>query len=225
MESVAESEAVLLLVGFLAGALHVLTEPDHLVAMLPIGLDAGRRGWRVGLQWGIGHGVGIVTVGIGAYGLRDWLDLDVLSAGGSWLIAGVLVGVGAWGIAHRADMEATLAGEGAEPRAAHVHTTMAFGVGAVHGIAGTGALLGVVPVLSLSAWTQAASYLTGFGLGSVLGMLTFGALLGGLAWRAAREPRWTRLYRGVFVGVCWVAIAAGVGLLAFPALSGGHLEH
>ena len=219
MESFGAHAGLQLGAGLLAGTLHLLSGPDHLVTVLPIGLEARERGWRVALQWGIGHALGIMGVALAAYGLRGWLDLEILRDGSHWLTAGVLVGVGVWGLSHRHSLDAALSRpDVARSGHGHVHTTMAFVVGTAHGVAGTGALLGVIPVLGMDSWLAVAAYLSGFGAGMVLPMLAFGVMLGSVAGRVSSLPRWARIYRGAFTGACWVAIAVGVLLIVAPDL-------
>ncbi|RMF74124.1 MAG: High-affinity nickel transporter, partial [Planctomycetota bacterium] len=40
--------------GLLAGTVHVVSGPDHLVAIAPLSASDGRAGWRAGLWWGAG---------------------------------------------------------------------------------------------------------------------------------------------------------------------------
>ncbi|MEM1417659.1 MAG: hypothetical protein AAGH15_22365, partial [Myxococcota bacterium] len=67
--------------GLAAGAVHVLTGPDHLAAVVPLAAQARqrgeRRGFAVGVLWGLGHGLGVVLLGgLGAL-LRSAIDVDI----------------------------------------------------------------------------------------------------------------------------------------------------
>jgi len=222
LESYFGAELALLATGALAGAVHIVS-PDHWVAMLPISMDARERGWRVGLQWGLGHALGLTSVGLAAYGIRDWFDLSIVTEGsGHWILAGVLIAVGSWGLVHaRASHGHAPHGSGFEPvdpqhGHGHAHTVMAFGVGALHGISGTGAFLVVIPALGLDGWLKVSMYLLGFGNGTVLAMVAFSALLGTFAARIASDRRFERLFRRCFEVVCWATIAVGVILITLP---------
>jgi len=202
--------------GLGVGALHVLS-PDHWVALLPISLDAGRRGWRVGLQWGIGHALVLSALGLLAYGVRDFFDLELLGESGDWLIGAVLVGIGAWGLWHRERSGHSHAADGHSlPGANHVHSWMAFGVGAVHGVGGTGAFLVALPALGFDSWIQSLAYVIGFAAGTILAMLALSALLGTLAARIDPNGRFGRGYRRVFSIACWLAIVGGIVWLVTP---------
>lgn len=58
--------------GVLGGALHAIAGPDHLAALLPrccgqVWYKAG----RIGLLWGMGHGVSVTILGILGYALKS----------------------------------------------------------------------------------------------------------------------------------------------------------
>jgi hypothetical protein len=41
--------------GLLAGAVLALTGPDHVADVVPFAARRGRRAWRMGASWGLGH--------------------------------------------------------------------------------------------------------------------------------------------------------------------------
>ena len=51
-----------LLAGFAAGLLHVFSGPDHLAAVAPLASNRARGQWLTGLQWGIGHTMGVLLI-------------------------------------------------------------------------------------------------------------------------------------------------------------------
>ena len=50
--------------GLAAGLLHVFSGPDHLAAVAPLVADTERGRWRTGLQWGVGHTVGVLLIAL-----------------------------------------------------------------------------------------------------------------------------------------------------------------
>ena len=90
---------------------------------------------------------------------------------------------------------------------AHLHTHAAFGIGTLHGLAGSSHFLGVLPALAFPTKWQAASYLLAYGIGTVVAMAAFSWGMGLIASRF--KTRATRLYRHL-LGACAVA-AMGVG--------------
>ena len=79
-------------------------------------------------------------------------------------------------------------------------------VGAVHGLAGSGALTALV-LATLPTTAARLSYMTLFGLGSTLGMAALSGLLG---WPLARMGQHHAVGRGVSVVVGGVSTALGV---------------
>lgn len=85
-----------LLAGAVGGALHVVSGPDHLAAVMP--LSAGSR-WRraaaVGLAWGVGHGLGVVVLVTLGQIARGWVAVDRIGGGAEVAVGLLLVGLGA----------------------------------------------------------------------------------------------------------------------------------
>jgi hypothetical protein len=184
----------LALAGLVAGFVHVLSGPDHLAAIAPYAVTGKRRAWRMGVRWGLGHGAGVLIVGILALLLRHALPVEMLSAWSEWCVGLVLVAIGIWGL-RRAFV-------------GHVHSGrhgggVAVAVGTLHGLAGSSHLLGILPALALPSNLAAGAYLLAFVAGSVAAMGVFAALLGSVAG-AARVQR-------ALLGFS-SALAVGVGL-------------
>ncbi|MBK8975487.1 MAG: hypothetical protein IPM29_06145 [Planctomycetes bacterium] len=83
--------------GFLAGAAHVLTGPDHLVGVAPLAVDrsARVRPALVGASWGLGHGIGVACLGVLAQTVMTVADVEVASGWAERLVGLVLVVLGA----------------------------------------------------------------------------------------------------------------------------------
>ncbi len=200
-----------LLSGALAGAFHVLAGPDHLVAVAPLAVRNPAQAVRVGAFWGAGHAVGAALLGgLGALA-KSVVDVDFLSGWAEFLVGIVLCGVGAWAVwqtrklvihSHPHEHEAGAEDPGYEHVHEHVHLEKgrnghgahhgtSFGVGVLHGAAGTGHLLGVLPSLALPPFS-AAMYLTAYGLAAIASMTAFSAGLGLLGKRL--QPSWLRRF-------------------------------
>jgi hypothetical protein len=86
------------LAGLLAGFVHVLSGPDHLAAIAPYAVEGKTRAWKTGVRWGMGHSAGVLSVGLLALLARHALPLDALSVWAERGVGIVLMGIGAWGL-------------------------------------------------------------------------------------------------------------------------------
>ena len=204
--------------GLVAGSLHVVSGPDHLAALAPLAVADSRGSARLGAQWGLGHGLGVCILGaLGVYA-RTVLDVQLLSEWSEVLVGSVLVCIGIWAI--RRSMGITVHahghehGQGRTHDHVHVHTETehdhrghqhaVFGVGALHGAAGTGHLFGVVPAMALSP-VDAALYLSAYLLAAVVSMALFGGLIGRIVQRGGQ-----RSVRALMICSGGIAIAVGM---------------
>ena len=88
----------LALAGLVAGAVHVLSGPDHLAAIAPYAVADKARSWRTGVRWGLGHSAGVLVVGLLVLLTRQALPVEALSARSELGVGLVLIGIGIWGI-------------------------------------------------------------------------------------------------------------------------------
>ena len=186
-----------MLAGFGAGLVHVLSGPDHLVAIAPFAAEQTRGQWRAGLRWGLGHTTGVVLIGVLMIGFRGVLPIEALSAYSERIVGLVLLGVSAW---------AFWCARVPRPHA-HVTAGASFSVGVLHGLAGSSHLFGVLPALAFPTAREAAYYLGGFGLAAIVGMTAFASLVGAIALRAA--SRGTNRYRGILYACSASAFLVG----------------
>lgn len=212
------------LTGLVAGAVHVLAGPDHLATVAPLAVRRPRRAWLPGMRWGLGHSAGVALVGWLALWLKDLVPVDWVSSWGERLVGVMLIGIGLWALQrafqhnihtheheHDGDRHVHFHTHGHRHdhsnAAAHHHPHAAFGIGTLHGLAGSSHFLGVLPALAFSSKVEAVAYLVAFGIGTVAAMAVFSW---GIGWLAVRfEARSAKVYRGL-MGTCAVA-AMGVG--------------
>jgi hypothetical protein len=210
--------------GLIAGSLHVVAGPDHLAALAPIAVENRARGVRVGATWGLGHGLGVCALGGLGLALRQVIDISAVSRWAELGVGLMLILIGLWSLRRATRMEVhahTHVHDGqahvhlhvhvdepshSEPHVHRAHSHAALGVGFLHGAAGTGHLLGVVPALALST-TDAAVYILAYLVAAVGSMALFGAILGQIALRAG--GRWMQRLMfaagagAVVIGVGW----------------------
>lgn len=212
--------------GLVAGAIHVVSGPDHLAAVAPLAADSRRRAWEVGLRWGIGHAGGVMFVGVLSLLLRDWLPLEAISSWSERLVGVMLIGIGLWGVRralsgrvhtheHEHDGRQHVhihAHDGATAHthahaAEHRHTHTAFAVGTLHGAAGSSHFLAVIPALAFATMNEAVFYLAAYGGGTVVAMMVFSSLVGLSARSLAADS--ARAYRQMMASCSLAAVAVG----------------
>jgi hypothetical protein len=200
---------------------HAL-EPDHLAAVSTLVTDerSGAKAALLGACWGLGHTLTLVVVGAALVVLRA--EMPARAADGfEFCVALMLIGLGLRAIYLAARQGPAgpvhIHHHGHVVHAhhgvlAHIHIgtwTLArrpLLVGAVHGLAGSGALTALV-LTTLPSTAARLSYIALFGLGSTLGMA---ALSGVLGWPLARLGQNRRVARAVSLVVGCVSTTLGV---------------
>jgi hypothetical protein len=201
--------------GTLLGMRHAL-EPDHLAALstLLTGERNVRKAAWLGVYWGIGHTLTLLVAGTLLVVLRADMPAiasDVLACA----VVLLLVGFGFRAIY----LSAGQASAGRKPHS-HVHGappvaasagqwTLArrpLVVGAVHGLAGSGALTALV-MATIPSMGARLIYLVLFGVGSTLGMAALSGLMG---WPIARVGTHGAVARGVSLAVGCISIMLGL---------------
>lgn len=216
--------STLLITALLLGAAHSFA-PDHLAA---IGVFVSRRPqWRralaIGARWGVGHSLVVLLVG-GALVLTGWRFPETLAPWVERIVGVTLVAVGIGALvralrmhAHRHEHDGVahwhLHSHRRSEAHDHVHRA-ALGMGMLHGLAGTGALVIALPLAAAESMPLALGYLLAFGIGTTLAMAAFGVVAGWVVRGAGRpSPALVRATSSmaaavsVVVGVWWVIAA------------------
>jgi hypothetical protein len=212
--------------GLFAGLVHVLSGPDHLAAVAPLAVRGHARAWATGLRWGLGHSAGVVLVGLLFLGFREALPLERLSAVSERLVGVLLLGIGVWSIrqamrlqvhAHSHEhggsrhdhvhLHSHVQAHEAPGGSPHHHGHAAFGIGTLHGLAGSSHFVGVMAAAMFATRADRVSYLLTFAVGTVLGMVAFSAALGAVAarWRASTG----RVFQALLMACGGVAFGVG----------------
>ena len=187
----------LIATALLLGAAHSFA-PDHLAA---VGLFVSRgprwgRALAIGARWGIGHSIVIMLVG-GALVLTGWRFPQHFAPVVERLVGVTLIALGVFAFAramrihghvHQHDGVAHWHLHSHRRSAEHDHAHhAALGMGALHGLAGTGALVIALPLAATESAPLAFAYLLTFGVGTTVAMALFGAAAGWAARRAAHR--------------------------------------
>ena len=207
--------------GSLLGMRHAL-EPDHLAAVstLVTGERSGLKAAWLGACWGLGHTLTLLTAGAALVFLRAEMPARASDAF-ELLVAVMLVGLGL-----RAIYRAARQGPDGpvyphhHGRLVHMHpgvpAHMHIGrwtlarrpllIGAVHGLAGSGALTALV-LATLPSTAARLTYMALFGLGSTVGMAALSGMLGWPLGRLAKHPA---LARGISLAVGSISTSLGL---------------
>ena len=230
-----DSLSMICLAGLAAGLIHVWSGMDHLAALTPLSFGKGHRAAITGASWGLGHSTGVVAVALAGVALKSVMDIHDLSSVAERLVGLVLIALGAWGIRRALRMHLhvhihTHDGEAhthlhthadghaiAAAPVSHQHTHAAVAVGTLHGFAGAGHFLAVLPAIGLRTWTESLSYLGTFALGTVIGMAGFAALIGWSSLRAQHHGG-ERLAQKLMFGAGSLSISVGMAWIILPLM-------
>lgn len=188
------NEFIYIFTGILAGSFHAISGPDHISAIAPFSLYSKRSSWKIGLNWGAGHSLGVLIVAFIVVMGRNLLPLEFISGYSERIIGAVLIGVGVWGIRkalskniHIHDHSHKMISHShyhihKNPAkmitGTHEHDHKAAYIGILHGLAGSSHLYGIIPALALPSNLSAALYLLGFGAGTIFSMTFISSLIG-----------------------------------------------
>ena len=184
------------LTSLLLGMRHA-TDADHIVAVSTIASreTSALRSSRIGVMWGFGHTLTIVTVG-SAIVFFKWSFSARVGLSMEFTVAVMLVVLGLLNLTPHA--HAAVAPSRLKP----------FFIGVVHGLAGSaGATLLILPLIDDARW--ALVWLAVFGLGTVVGMAVVTVAIAAPAAYAARVGT---LQRGIRVASGAVSLAFGLFL-------------
>lgn len=196
--------------GSLLGLRHAL-EPDHLAAVstLMTGERSSAKAAWLGACWGLGHTLTLLAAGA----VLVILNAEMPAFASQAFEFGVVLMLVGFGV--RAIYQGTL---GRLPAPTHSHAPQGTStggwtlarrplvVGAVHGLAGSGALTALVVATLPSALAQ-LSYLLLFGIGTTVGMAVLSGLLG---WPLARMGGHRATMRSLSLAVGCVSTLLGL---------------
>ena len=227
------TEFVTLMTACVLGFLHAL-EIDHMLAVTAF---VSRRptlatAARFGFRWGIGHSVAVLAAGglLLATGLR-WSER--YDSWGEAAVGLLLIGIGLWSLRSTRNLHIHPPAEHGDHL--HLHTHRPPGpdtpdhhhqhhhhhphershgitlVGLAHGLAGTSAVVALVPVTMVDRVSVGIGYLVAFGLGVTVAMTVF-ASISAVAMKQAAERslalgrRITSLVgmAGILTGALWI---------------------
>jgi hypothetical protein len=177
-----------LLLGAVVIGLRHATDPDHLAAMSALIVDSrGGRGMLsgLGLVWGLGHaatvvGIGSVAIAAGVALSDSFQTVAELAVAATIAVLACRLGLRWWSARKRNGARRTRSVTGdAQHIDARVRRTFkwAFGVGLIHGVAGSAGASILVMTL-VGSTSVALLLLAGFALAATVGMAGFSGAAG-----------------------------------------------
>ena len=209
------------LTGFAAGAVHVVSGADHMVAMAPSAIQKPRVALMDGLGWGIGHSAGVLILSLLGILAKDFINIELMSSYAESLVGISLLIVGLFAIRTslrvNIHMHEHMHGEATPHKHFHFHSLgnklhrshqhAATGLGVLHGFAGASHLVAVIPALALPL-VGAIMYLFAYLIGSVFAM---GCVVLGISFAAnkANKMFYPFLMRSIgglsiVIGIFWL---------------------
>lgn len=219
-----------LMLGFGLGLVHAF-DADH-VMTLSVYASRGRdgshgrvgEGVKLGLRWALGHGLVLLAVGVALLALGQALPEPwILWA--ERLVAVVMIGLGSKAgfelVRQRGHLHFHTHGDliphahwhSHAEHALHRHEHGPLLVGGLHGLAGSAAVLAVLPAASRSPWIGML-YLLIFALGVAIAMSIVSGLLGEIARRLAAPPESDHRLGALRASSAAGSIAFGIWMLA-----------
>jgi nickel/cobalt transporter (NicO) family protein len=180
----------------LLGSLHAL-EADHMAAVTSFAVRRPglRAAVRFGVRWSVGHGGAIVLVGAGLIVMGVHLP-PTATALLERLVGVMMIGLGIWTLRgagaihaheHRHDGHAHAHIHSHALADDHDHGHAVTAVGLLHGLAGSGAAVALIPVIGFDSPGPAILYLVVFAIGTIAAMAVYGLLAGMVVGRAAER--------------------------------------
>ena len=187
------------LTGFAAGAVHVVSGADHMVAMAPSAISKPKVALIDGLAWGIGHSAGVLILSVLGILAKDLVNIELMSSYAEFLVGISLLIVGLLAIRTslrvNIHMHQHMHGEENTHNHFHFHSLgkkihkshshAATGLGVLHGFAGASHLVAIIPALALPLF-GAIAYLFAYLLGSVFAM---GCVVLGISFAANKANK------------------------------------
>ncbi|WP_299522109.1 sulfite exporter TauE/SafE family protein [uncultured Lutibacter sp.] len=221
-----------LFAGIIAAMLHVISGPDHLAAVTPFAIESKKKAWKVGLFWGIGHLLGMLSIGVLFLFFKDLIPIEKISKHSEKFVGIVLIGLGLW-------IFLKLFKEEKNHKHIHVHSNnnpvihkhqhlhnlenthdhkhpklkqgiiASLSVGFIHGLAGVAHFLLFLPVIGFTSKIDSTKYIIGFGIGTLIAMISFALVIGRISTFSKQDHNET-FFKGIRLASGLFAFILGV---------------
>ena len=165
--------------GLLLGCLHAL-EADHIVTVSNLVLNKGslKKSMRLAIQWGLGHSLTLTILAVLVLSL-DSAFVAVMSSSAEQMVGIVMIFLGLVVFFQELKQSSRF------KKLGHKHTEFSgrqiFGVGVLHGIAGSASIFLLIPVALTKSIFGVLSYVALFCIGMIITMALYGLFLQNLS--------------------------------------------
>jgi nickel/cobalt transporter (NicO) family protein len=161
--------------GFLLGCLHAL-EADHIVTVsnLVLNKESLKKSMRLAFQWSLGHSLTLTILALLVFSL-DSAFVALMSSSAEQMVGLVMIFLGLIVFFQELKQDSRF------KKLGHKHAEFSgrqiFGVGVLHGIAGSASIFLLIPVALTKSIFGVLSYVALFCLGMILTMGLYGLFL------------------------------------------------
>ena len=221
-----------LFAGIIAAILHVISGPDHLAAVTPFAIESKKKAWKVGLFWGIGHLLGMLSIGVLFLLFKDLIPIERISEHSEQFVGIVLIFLGLWilfKIFKKEKNHKHLHVHSNENFAIHKHShhhnsegkhnhkhpqlkqgiIASTSVGFIHGLAGIAHFLLFLPVIGFSSKFDSVKYIMGFAIGTLIAMISFAVVIGRISDFSKKDHNDT-FFKGIRLAGGLFALLIGI---------------
>jgi ABC-type nickel/cobalt efflux system permease component RcnA len=221
-----------LFAGIIAAMLHVISGPDHLAAVTPFAIESKKKAWKVGLFWGIGHLLGMLSVGLLFLFFKELIPVEEISTHSEQFVGIILIVLGFWIFfkifkeekKHK-HIHVHSNGNPIIHEHQHIHSSekthdhkhpnlkqgniASLSFGFVHGLAGVAHFLLFLPIIGFSSNFDSVKYIIGFAIGTLIAMISFAMVVGQVAAFSKKDHNAT-FFKGIRLASGLFAIVIGV---------------
>lgn len=221
-----------LFAGIIAALLHVISGPDHLAAVTPFAIESKKKAWKVGLFWGIGHLLGMLSIGVLFLFFKELIPIEKISEHSEKFVGIILIVLGLW-------ILFKIFKEDKRHKHTHVHSNgnpiihehghlhnsenihnhkhpnlkqgniASLSVGFVHGLAGIAHFVLFLPVIGFTSTTDSIKYIIGFAIGTLLAMVAFAMVIGNISAYSKKDHNET-FFKGIRLAGGLFALVIGI---------------
>jgi ABC-type nickel/cobalt efflux system permease component RcnA len=221
-----------LFAGIIAAAAHVISGPDHLAAVTPFAIESKKKAWKVGLFWGFGHLLGMLSIGVLFLLFKEFIPIEKISAHSEKFVGFLLIGLSIWiffqifkkekkhththvhsetnHIIHKHPHQHDSVSNHSHTHKKIRHNNIAsLSFGFVHGLAGIAHFLLFLPVLGFKSNFDSTQYIIGFGIGTLVAMISYAFVIGRIS-QVSKNNHNANFFKGIRFASGLFALIIGI---------------